>query len=69
MLYKEDFWIGIIGLVMALTLMFGVPYGSYRYGRFAERRLLTQAFMQTMEQDYYIGYGAAEADCRAGLIK
>ena len=65
----KDIWIGVIGLMIYLLLLIGGSYGAYRYGRYAERRLLTAVFMQTMEQDYYVGYGEAEKDCRAGKIR
>lgn len=63
-------WIVIATLVaINLAVLVGLPYATYRYGRFAERRLLTAAFMQTMEQDYYVGYHDAEKACRRGDIR
>ncbi len=51
----EDLLLGVLGLFVAL-LFLGLPYGTYKYGRLVERRLLTEAYMKTMEQDYAVGY-------------
>lgn len=58
----EDVIISWVGLILGLALVFGLPYGCYRYGRFVERRLLTEAFMKTMEQDYNVGYESGHKD-------
>ena len=52
----KDIWIGIGGLVVYLLVSLGSTYGAYRYGRFAERRLLTEIFIQQTKDTYYEGY-------------
>ncbi len=65
----NDLYIGLLGAALALLLLLGMPYGAYKYGRFAERRLLTEAFMKTMEQDYSVGYTSGFKDGKAqGLV-
>ncbi len=62
----NDLWIGIVGFCLIIFLLIGFPYGTYKYGRHIERRLLTEAYMKTMEQDYNLGF---EAGQQAGMLQ
>lgn len=54
----RDFWIGLIAMsLVSLLILAGYGYGLYRYGRFVERRLLTQLFTQMTQDTYYDGFG------------
>jgi hypothetical protein len=66
---NDDFFQALWALLALLGLFLGLSYGTYKYGRFVERRLLTEVFMKTMEQDYLTGYSAAQSDCRQGVFK
>ncbi len=52
----SDIVIGITGLIVVIALMLGIPYGCYRYGKYAERRTLTQFFVQMTQDTYYDGF-------------
>ncbi len=51
----KDMLVGLFAFGLLALLVIGLPYGTYKYGRYAERRLLTEAYMKTMAQDYSVG--------------
>ncbi len=62
----KDMLVGLVAFGLLALLVIGLPYGTYKYGRYAERRLLTEAYMQTMAQDYAVG---EEAGIKEGYNK
>lgn len=48
----RDTWIGLGTLVVAFLLLMGSAYGTYRYGRMAERRLLYAALASSVAATY-----------------
>ncbi len=66
---NDDFIASLMACAIVFALIIGVAYGSYLYGKYAERRALTQALIAGTEETYYAGRADAEKDCRAGVIK
>lgn len=51
----SDFWIGVKAIAGVLLLVAVSSYGTYKYGRIAERRSLYEALSSSVEATYYDG--------------
>lgn len=58
--------VSVVVACLVISVLFftvGLPFAAYQFGRFAERRLLTEIFRETIGQDYKTGFADGKKVC------